>query len=89
MGTHTWTHDTPRIRADGERIEQGDEFVPTDHESRCWPDRITPVDGTCKVEMDNGEVCGRSRPCQYHDPRTQADVEDGTDESEEIADGEE
>lgn len=22
---------------------------------------------TCDVEMSNGDICGRDRPCQYHD----------------------
>lgn len=45
MSTHCWIHPTPRVRSNGERIERGDEFEPTDHELRCWPDRIeaTPV----------------------------------------------
>lgn len=44
MEPHTWTHSTPRVRPDGTRIEEGDTFVPTDHEERVWGDRMDPVD---------------------------------------------
>jgi hypothetical protein len=71
MSRYIWTSETPRIRSDGTRIEEGEEFDPTDHEQRVWPDRMRPADGTCDVELSSGdragERCGRDRPCPYHD----------------------
>lgn len=62
--SHRWTSETPRVRPDGERIEQGDEFEPTDHELRVWGDRIEPVptcagaSGECSRTVDEqGDVC--------------------------------
>lgn len=65
MTTHRWIHSTPRVRTNGERIERGDEFEATDHELRCWPDRIEELP-TCDVEKADGEICGRELPCAYH-----------------------
>lgn len=82
--THRWTHSTPRVRPDGERIEQGDTFAPTAQERRVWRDRMEELD-TCDTVMDNGEVCTRVLPCRYHSPddtvTESADVSDGTADS--------
>ena len=37
---YIWDHNRPRIRPDGERIEPGEEFEPTDHELRAFSYRI-------------------------------------------------
>lgn len=52
--THRWIHPTPRVRPDGERIERGDEFEPTDIERKCWPDRFEAV------EEDEGDESATS-----------------------------
>lgn len=69
MKAHRWTHPTPRVRSDGERIERGDVFRPTEHERRCWPDRMVEAEScpTVIATGDNaGDVCGRDVPCPYH-----------------------
>ena len=56
---YEWTHETPRIRSNGERIERGDVFVPTTHEKRVWPDRIEPQ-ATCAGTTSDGRPCMRA-----------------------------
>lgn len=67
--SHRWTHPTPRVRRDGERIEQGEEFEPTAHELRTWPDRIEKLptcagaDGECSRTVDEaGDTCWQHTP---------------------------
>lgn len=31
------------------------------------PDCTDASSGTCEVEKSDGEICGRERPCRYHD----------------------
>ncbi|QLG62827.1 hypothetical protein [Halorarum salinum] len=42
---------------------------PNGYECRECYERYDLDDGPdqCQTVMDNGEVCGRDRPCQYHD----------------------
>lgn len=65
MPTHRWMHPTPRVRLDGTVIEQGDTFEPTELEQKCWPDRFDELE-QCQEEKADGEICGRTLPCQYH-----------------------
>jgi hypothetical protein len=62
--SHRWTSDTDRLRPDGERIEKGDEFDPTDHERRAFGDRMELLPtcegagGECSRTVDEpGEYC--------------------------------
>lgn len=67
MTTHEWTSKTPRFRnRTGERIEQGEFFEPTEHERRVFADRMESAEGLCLEVKNDGEVCGRDLPCQYH-----------------------
>lgn len=54
--THRWTHDTPRVRVNGERFERGDEFEPTEHELRCWSDRMEEVEETDEAEEEEAHT---------------------------------
>jgi len=41
--------------------------VQTESESSDDESNETEEPGTCEVVMSNGDVCGRERPCGYHD----------------------
>lgn len=78
--TYQWISETPRVRhGSGEVIRKGDTFEPTAHERRKWGDRMKVVTGDdpelCTAELDGGGVCGRERPCQYHDDGSDSEVE--------------
>ena len=90
--THEWTHNTPRVRADGTHISDGEEFNPTDHELRCWPERMAELDDAtpiCGYETDTGPcqnpVDAPDERCWQHEEIVTAD---GGSESEAADDGE-
>lgn len=69
-----WRGSGPLRRGD-DRIAPGETFDPTAAERQSFGDLIEStadaaddVDaGTCQEITNNGDVCGRDRPCQYHD----------------------
>lgn len=73
MPEYVWRGTHPHTRAD-ETVAPGDAFEPTESELRAFGDQIERVetdDGGgeeyCEEVKTDGEVCGRERPCPYHD----------------------
>jgi hypothetical protein len=61
---HTWNR-CPRAHATGDRIREVESTDGLDACSACVDD--ADPSGTCDVVKSDGEVCGRDRPCSYHD----------------------
>ena len=81
MAVYRWTSETDLVRHDtGERITRGELFEPTDHERRQWSGRMVKqaaeaVD-VCTAVKQDGEVCGREKPCRYPSHRDGEDQEE-------------
>ena len=83
MPTHEWTASKPLRRGNDpdDWIHDGEAFTPTDAERQAFGDSMTQLsdgseepdtdesEGVCAEVKTDGEVCGRDRPCPYHDKR--------------------
>jgi hypothetical protein len=61
------------VRGESYPIEDGQVTLPTESDVRALADAhgvavsALRVTETCEVVKSDGEVCGRERPCPYHD----------------------
>jgi hypothetical protein len=69
MPRYVWDGPRPLTRkSSDEVIQPGEAFDATEAELRNFGDRIRSEEpDVCQVVKSDGEVCGRDRPCQYHD----------------------
>ena len=66
---HTWQR-CPRAHATGDRVREVESTDGLDACPACVDDADAGDEepsGTCDEEKSDGEVCGRDRPCPYHD----------------------